>query len=121
MTTAVKCTIYYSVTGERFDCAHLEHPDLERDIVLLHIYQDPEADEPKITELSLPNPIHKGKFFNSHSYCAFMNEKGHLLHFDHEYLFKICLHRNERDKDLLHVKFPSNRYQGHPIWSPYVP
>lgn len=126
MTNQVKCDIYYSVSGEPFAITDRDKGHIEHVSTILHIYTREEEEMPNTTaiqkvadvttELSVPVPIKKGQFFNSESYCIFLNESGELLKIEDVYLFRIYMMRDGNDHERLHIKFESPFYNGKHGW-----
>ena len=113
MTIELKCRLYYSITGEQFAMENLSSDQIESTPVLLHIYTNEEGPS---YELSVPDPIVKGQFFNSECYCAFINEKEELLTIGDENQFKILMMRDGYDLERLHIKFETQEFKGNIKW-----
>lgn len=126
MTSQVKCVLYYSITGEPFSTDRLKDDSIECTTAILNIYTRDEGDiagisgeEPPaavVTELSVPDPIQKGQFFNSESSCLFLNKTGQVLQIDGHYLFKILMMRDAADPGRLYVKFEQQYFAGKHQW-----
>lgn len=128
MTHEVQCTMYYSLSGEPFDVHGRGAADIEHTAALLHIYTRDEVELPNITrvqplpepvtELSVALPVKKGRFFNSETYCLFLNNKGEVLEVKQQQSFPVRMMRDARDKERLHVKFKIPYLHGRHQWQP---
>lgn len=126
MTLQVKCELYYSIAGEPFEIQERMANHIDHTGTVLNIYTREEVEIPNITavqklsdvvtELSIPNPIKKGQFFNSESYCMLFNEAGKLLTINGVHLFKVSMIRDGSDFERLHVKFEKLFFEGKHKW-----
>lgn len=126
MTTQVTCEIYYSVAGEPFGIHELKTAPILHAPTVIYIYTHDIEELPdktavqslagKVTELSVPRPIKKGRFFNSESYCLFLNEAGAVLKIGEHHLFKVQMMRDGNDHERLHIKFGQQYFAGRHQW-----
>ncbi|WP_118972869.1 hypothetical protein [Taibaiella koreensis] len=131
MTSQVPCEIFYTIAGEAFDISERHADHIAHTTAVLHIYTrdkgDIAATVPEntvrgvATELSIPIPIKKGRFFNSETYCLFLNDKQEVLTIDGQYLFPVLLMRDSSDYERLHIKFGQQYYPGKHQWQPVAP
>ncbi len=128
MTTQITCEIYYSVAGEPFGIHELKSAAISHAAAVIYIYtRDKEELTDKtvihpsastVTELSVPRPIKKGRFFNSESYCLFLNDAGQILQVEDHHLFRIHMMRDGNDHERLHIKFGQQYFAGRHQWLP---
>lgn len=126
MTSQEKCEIYYSIPGDPFSIAEKDLEHIAHAPAILNIYTKEEEEIPNVTavqeipdvmtELSVPYPIKKGKFFNSESHCMILNEQGALLHIEDRYLFPVHMLRDGHDHERLHIKFNDPFFPGRHSW-----
>lgn len=124
MTSAVTCFMYYSISGEPFTIGDREEKGtVAKAATLLHIYVRPGNEEAPVaglqtgvTELSVPEPVHKEQFFSSDSYCLFVNQDNQVLTIGDHYLFAVHLMRDAADPERLHVRLLQACYEGLHAW-----
>ena len=126
MTSQVKCELFYSVTGEPFGLSGLKDTTIEHTPAIINIYTQEKEDVPdialsdfptnEVSTLSIPDTIRKGQFFNSETYCLFLNTSGQLLELDGQFLFKILMMRDIADPERLHIKFEQQYFPGKHQW-----
>lgn len=118
--------MHYSISGEPFTIGDREEQGrVARATTLLHIYVRPGNEEAPatgqqtgVTELSVPEPVHKEQFFSSDSYCLFVNQDNQVLTIGDCYLFAVHLMRDAADPERLHVRFLQPCYEGLHSWKP---
>jgi len=128
MTSQVRCDIYYSIPGDAFDIGERHAGHIAHAKTTIHIYTREKADiavtapgnlpSGITTELSIPIPIKKERFFNSETHCLFLNDKGEVLTIAGQYLFPVLMMRDAGDQERLHIKFSQQYYPGKHQWKP---
>lgn len=131
MTSQIACEIYYSVAGEPFDLRGRSDDHIAHTATTLYIYAREKEDIPvpgatapgqgMTTELSIPAPVKKDRFFNSETYCLFLDQAGQVLTIAEQYLFPVQMMRDSNDPERLHIRFNQQYYPGKHRWEPALP
>jgi hypothetical protein len=127
MTSQINCDIYYSIAGGPFQLSQIDTGLIAHSPATLYIYTHDQATlaslsditlsaQGFVTELSIPKPIKKGQFFNSESWCLFLNKAGQVLKVDSSYLFPIYMRRDVNDHERLHIRFVQQYFAGRHCW-----
>lgn len=131
MTSQIACEIYYSIAGEPFAIHERSGEQIVHTHATLYIYAREKEDIPvpgatapengMTTELSIPAPVKKDRFFNSRTYCLFLDQAGQVLTIAGQYLFPVQMMRDSNDPERLHIRFGQQYYPGKHRWEPTLP
>ncbi|MFT4062842.1 MAG: hypothetical protein QM642_10860 [Edaphocola sp.] len=127
MPTRTRCTLYYSVAGDKFEpCKLNENETLERTNVVIELDAQEFEELPNVTAIrhiqqpytryDFPHPIPKAAFFSSDTWCMFVDDEGKILHMGEEYIFPLKMMRDARDSELLVLKPGVSSVDGLASW-----